>query len=94
MSLDTGKLLGPSHVRFVTMTAEVVTRVNYLGRGEKSLLTFQNWKGEVIGESSRLNRNSDENSIEVDRVDLKEIEGYSDTVKPVTGVESQCRRME
>ena len=87
LSLDTGKLLRPSHVTVVTMTEAVVARVNFLGRGEKSLLTFQNRKGEEIGESLRLNRRSDENSTD-EMVDLEEREGYSDTVEHVTGVES------
>ena len=41
MALDTGKLIRQSHAKVIPMTAEVIARVNYLGRGEKSLLTFK-----------------------------------------------------
>ena len=72
MSLDTGKLLRPSHVEVVTMTEEVI------GHEEKSLLTFQNRKGEEIGESCWLN-----NAV----IDNAQVKVISDTVKNVTGVD-------
>ena len=50
MALDTRKLIRRSHARVIPMTAEIIARVNYLGRGEASLLTFQNRRGEDIGE--------------------------------------------
>ena len=42
LALNTGKLLRRSHVKLVTMTAEVIAQVNHLGRDKTSLLTFQN----------------------------------------------------
>jgi hypothetical protein len=42
MALDTGKLKRRSHAKVIPMTAKIIARVNYLGRGESSLLTFQN----------------------------------------------------
>ena len=84
LSLDTGKLLRPSHVTVATMTAAVVARVNYLGREEKLLLTFQNRKGEEIGENLRLH-NSVVTTTDEDRI---EFEGHPDTADTVTGVES------
>ena len=50
LALDTGKLIRQSHVKVIPMTAEVIARVNHLGRGKKSLLTFQNKRREDIGE--------------------------------------------
>ena len=41
MALDTGKLIRRSHAKVIPMTAEIIARVNYLRRGESSLLTFQ-----------------------------------------------------
>ena len=49
MALNTGKLIRRSHARVITMTAEIIAQVNYLGRGEASLLNFQNRRGEDIG---------------------------------------------
>ena len=46
LALDTRKLLRRSHVKVVTMTAEVIAQVNHLGRDKTSLLTFQNRSGE------------------------------------------------
>jgi len=73
LALDTGKLLRRSHVKVVTMTAEVIARVNHLGHDKTSLLTFQNRSGEEIGEGNMpncVNNNSDtgENSDVVDNV--------------------------
>jgi len=45
-----------SHVKVVTMTAEVISQVNHLGRNKTSLvLTFQNRSGEEIGKGNMLN---------------------------------------
>ena len=52
MALDSGKLVRKAHCKEIPMTQEVIDRVNYLGRGEKSLLTFTNKRGEEIGERS------------------------------------------
>ena len=54
LALDNGKLLCRSHVKVVTMTAEVIARVNHLGRTKTSLLTFQNRSGEEIGKGNML----------------------------------------
>ena len=54
MALDTGKLIRRAHVKVLPMTAEVIARVNYLGRGKTSLFTFTNRHGEEIGKR-RLN---------------------------------------
>ena len=54
MALDSGKLVRKAHCKEIPMTQEVIDRVNYLGRGEKSLLTFTNKRGEEIGERSVL----------------------------------------
>jgi hypothetical protein len=87
LALDTGKLIRRSHARVIPMTEEIIARVNYLGRGEASLLTFQNRRGEDIGERT-VNR--------VDTVDLDaQPEGYDmledtnlDVVDDVAGVDS------
>ena len=50
MALDTRKPIRRSHAKVIPMTAEVIAWVNYLGQGKKSLLTFQNRRGEDIGE--------------------------------------------
>ena len=42
MALETGKLIRRSHAKVIPMTAKIIVRVNYLGQGENSLLTFQN----------------------------------------------------
>ena len=55
LALLIGKLLRQLHVKFVTMTTEVITRVNYLGRDETSLLTLQNRSGKEIGKGNMLN---------------------------------------
>ncbi len=50
MALDTGKLIRRSHAKVIPMTAEIISQVNHLGRDKTSLLTFQNRRGEDIGE--------------------------------------------
>jgi hypothetical protein len=45
LALNTRKLLRRSHVKVVTMTAEVIAKANHLGRNNTSLLTFQNRSG-------------------------------------------------
>jgi hypothetical protein len=89
MALDTGKLIRRSHARVIPMTAEIIARVNYLGRGEPSLLTFQNRRGEDIGERT-VNRieesESDVLPIEHDMLESPEI--TEDLVDDATGVES------
>ena len=50
MALNTGKLIRRLHAKVILMTAKVIAWVNYLGRGKKTLLTFQNRRGEDIGE--------------------------------------------
>ena len=67
MALDTGKLIRRLHAKVIPMTAEVIAWVNYLGRGEKSPLTFQNRHGEDIGERTvnrigKMNRTSNQSS--------------------------------
>jgi hypothetical protein len=60
MALDTGKLIRRSQAKVIPMTAKVIARVNYFGRGKKSLLTFQNRRGEDIGKRT-LNQVDAEN---------------------------------
>ena len=67
MALDTGKLIRRSHARVIPITAKVIARVNYLGRGEKSLLTFQNRRGEDIRERTV-------NQVDEDKSDVLPIE--------------------
>ena len=55
LALDTRKLLRRSHVKVVTMTFEFIAQVNHLGSDKTSLLTFQNRRGEEIGEGNMLN---------------------------------------
>ena len=49
MALDTSKLIRWSHSKVIPMTAKAIAPVNYLRQGEKSLLMFQNRRGEDIG---------------------------------------------
>ena len=95
LALDTGKLIRRSHVKVIPMTDEVIARVNYLGRGEKSLLTFQNRRGEDIGERT-VNRvdtvESDVQLIEHDMLQTSDAGGGAETdldvVDDVTGVDN------
>jgi hypothetical protein len=72
------------------MTQEVINRVNYLGRGEKSLLTFQNRRGEEIGERSVLNQVVEDDTLEPIENDMVEIgvDTNLDVVDDVTGVDN------
>jgi len=90
MALDTGKLVRKAHCKVIPMTQEVIDRVNYLGRGEKSLLIFHNKRGEEIGERSVLDRviEADTNEpIEHDMLDVGN-DTNLDVVDDVAGVDN------
>ena len=55
LALDSGKLIRRAHAKIIPMTAEVIARVNHLGRDESTLFTFTNRRGEEVGERT-LNR--------------------------------------
>jgi hypothetical protein len=91
LALDTGKLIRRSHARVIPMTAEIIARVNHLGRGETSLLTFQNRRGEDIGERTVNQINADESGvlpIEYDMFENTENTENLDVVDDVTVVDS------
>ena len=92
LALDTGKLIRRSHVKVIPMTAEVIARVNHLGRGEKSLLTFQNKRGEDIGERTVNRVDVVESDVQLIERDMKGHEydaaNNLDVVDDVTGVDS------
>ena len=90
MALDTGKLVRKAHCKVIPMRQEVIDRVNYLGRGEKSLLIFHNKRGEEIGERSVLDRviEADTNEpIEHDMLDVGN-DTNLDVVDDVAGVDN------
>ena len=90
MALDSGKLVRKAHCKEIPMTQEVIDRVNYLGRGEKSLLTFTNKRGEEIGEKNVLDcvveADADE-PIEQDMLDVGN-DTNLDVVDDVAGVDN------
>ena len=95
MALDTGKLIRRSHAKVIPMTAKVIARVNYLGQGEKSLLTFQNRRGEDIGERTLNQVNADDSDVQLiehNLLDNGNADGNSeidlDVVNDVTGVDT------
>ena len=91
MALDTGKLIRRSHAEVIPMTAEVISWVNYLGQGKKSLLTFQNRQGEDIRERTvnRINANkSGVQPIKYNILETVEDTENLDVADDVTGVNS------
>ena len=49
MALDTGKLIRQSNAMVIPMTAKVIARVNYLGRGNKFFSLFKTGKEKISG---------------------------------------------
>jgi len=90
MALDTGKLVCKAHCKVIPMTQEVIDRVNYLGRGEKSLLIFHNKCGEEIGERSILDRVVEANANEPIEHDMLDVgnDANLDVVDDVAGVDN------
>jgi hypothetical protein len=94
MALDTCKLLRRSHVKVMTLMAEVIARVNYLGRDKTLVLSFQNKNGKNIEEQNPLNRKTEflaiEDTFSVNSTDstvLCKNGANLDDVTDVTGVE-------
>ncbi len=91
MALNTEKLIRRSHAKVIPMTAKIIARVNYLGRGENSLLTFQNRQGEDIGERTVNQIDADKSGVQPIQYDMlktvKDTENL-DVVDDVTGVDS------
>ncbi len=88
LALDTGKLIRRSHARVIPMTAKIIARVNHLGRGKTSLLTFQNRRGEDIGERTVNRIDADKLGVLPIEYDMLEDTENLDVVDNVTGVDS------
>ena len=73
------------------MTAEIIARVNHLGHGETFLLTFQNRRGENIGE--RTINQIEENESEVLPIEYDMLKNTENLVDDATGVESPYKEM-
>jgi hypothetical protein len=79
LALDSGKLIRRAHAKVIPMTAEVIARVNHLGRDESTLFTFTNRRGEEVGERT-LNRIKGSNE-EIEH-DMHDVGDAGDGINP------------
>ena len=79
----------------IPMTAKVIAWVNYLGQGEKSLLTFQNRRGDDIGGRTANRIGADKSDVQPIKYNMPKTDSAVDNteinldvVDDITGVDS------